>query len=162
MEAFICAKLKHTAWKTQFCQVRWQFWQKGKHHVKFFVFRSRSKTTHLASFLFSDNCFSAAQIAQISALTVASLDKHLVLHARCNYWPFVFIIVWCIARQADRNGETVKHFHNCIEVILQVCTPYCNNLRQYSNRPKRGGVHDNVNHTYKFRFQLLQKIVSAL
>jgi len=52
--------------------------------LKFFVFTNRSKTTHIASFLSSDSCFSAAQIAQISllALTVASHDNHLVLHAR--------------------------------------------------------------------------------
>jgi len=68
---------------------------KGKHHVEIFVFRSRSKTTHIASFLFSDSCFSAAQIAKISllALTVASFDNHHVLHARCNRRPFVFMIV---------------------------------------------------------------------
>jgi len=44
---------------------------------KFSVFISRSKTTHIASFLFSDSCFSAAQIAKISllALTVASRDS---------------------------------------------------------------------------------------
>jgi len=68
---------------------------KRKHHVEFFVVISRSKTTHIASFLFSDSCFSAAQIGKISllALTIVSLDNHLVLHARCNYGPFVFIIV---------------------------------------------------------------------
>jgi len=62
--------------------------------VRFF-FISRSKRTHIASFLFSDSCFSAAQIAKISllALTVASLDYHLVLHARCNCRPFLFIVV---------------------------------------------------------------------
>jgi len=55
--------------------------------LKYFVLISRSKTTHVAPFLFSDSCFSAAQIASISllALTVASLDNHLVLHARCRY-----------------------------------------------------------------------------
>ena len=57
------------------------------------------------------SCFSADQMAKISlvALTVASLDNHLVLHARCNCQPFVFIGVWCLASQADGNGETVKH-----------------------------------------------------
>jgi len=57
--------------------------------LQFSVFISRSKTTHIASFMFSDSCLSAAQIAQISllALTVASLDNHLVFHARCNYRP---------------------------------------------------------------------------
>jgi len=68
---------------------------KRKQHVEIFVFISRSKTTHIASFIFSDSCFSAAQIAKISllALTVAVLDNHLVLHARCNYRPFVFVVV---------------------------------------------------------------------
>jgi len=118
--------------------------------LKFFVFTSCSETTHLASFSFSDSCFSAAQIGKISllALTVATLDNHLVLHARCNCWPFFFIVVWCIARQADRNGETVKHFHNCIKVLSQFRTPYCSNLWQYSNRPRRGGAHDNAQIPY--------------
>jgi len=75
---------------------------------------------------------------------------------------FVFMVVWCITKQGDRNGETVKHFYNCIKVLWQFRTPYCANLRQYSNRPKRSGAHDDANHTYNFRFQLLhQKIVSA-
>ena len=41
---------------------------------------------------------------------------------------------------------------------------HCTNLRQYSNRPKRGGAHDNMHryHSYNFRFQLLrQRIVPA-
>jgi len=60
-------------------------------------------------FLVSHSCFSAALISKISllALTVASLDNYLVLNARSNCLPCVFIVVWCIARQADRNGETV-------------------------------------------------------
>jgi len=47
--------------------------------LKFFVFISRGKTTHIASFVFSHSCFSVAQIAKISllAVTVASLDIHL-------------------------------------------------------------------------------------
>jgi len=63
--------------------------------LKFFVCVSRSETMHIASFIFSDSCFSAAHIAKISlrALTVASLDNHFVLHARCNCRPFVFIVV---------------------------------------------------------------------
>jgi len=77
-----------------------------------------------------------AKIALL-ALTVASLDNHLVLLARCNYRPFAFIVVWCIARQTDRNGETVKHFQNCIKVLSQFRTPCCTNLQQYSNRPRR-------------------------
>jgi len=68
---------------------------KGKQHVEICILISRSKTTHKASFTFSDSCFSAAQIPEISflALTVASLDNRLVLHARCNCRPFVFIVV---------------------------------------------------------------------
>jgi len=39
----------------------------------------------------------------------------------------------------------IKHFfHNCINVLSQFRTPYCTNLRQYSDRPKRGGAHDNA------------------
>jgi len=104
----------------QFRQVRCQCWQKESSMLKLFVFIRRSKTTHIASFLFSNSCFSAAQIAKISllALTAASLDNHLVLNARCNCRPFVLIVVWCIARQADRNGETIKHFHNSGQQIF--------------------------------------------
>ena len=107
---------------------------KGKQYAEIFVFISRSKTTHIASFLFSDSWFSAAQIAKILplALTVALIDNHLVLHARCNCGLFVCIVVGCIARQADRKGETVEHFHNCMKVLLQFRTRYCTNLRQYS------------------------------
>ena len=104
--------------------------------MDFFVFISRSETTHFASFLFPVSYSSAAQKAKISliALTVASLDNHLVLHARCNCQPYVFIVVWCIARQADRNGFTVKRFHRCIKVLSQFRIPYCTNLQQYSKR----------------------------
>jgi len=122
-EAFICAKLKYSDWKTLLSSVRWganvdrrkaAYWN--------FCFHSRSKTTHIASFLSSDSCFSAAQIATMSLLTLtsASLDNHLVLNARCNCRPLV-LVVWCIARQANRNGETVKHFHNC-SVFAVLCT----------------------------------------
>jgi len=130
----------------QFCQVRRQCWQKESSMLKFFVFESRNETTYIASFLFCDRCFSAAQIAKISllALTAASLDNHLVLNTRCNCRPFVLIVVWCIARQADHNGETMKHFHNCNKGFSQFCTPYCTNLRPYSKRPKRGSAHDNA------------------
>jgi len=85
-EVFTCAKSKHTSEKL--CSVlsgEVPMLTKANHHVEI-VFLSGSKTAQIASFLFSDNCFSAAQIAKISlpALTVASLDNHLVLHARCN------------------------------------------------------------------------------
>ena len=111
-----------------------QCWQKELTMMKFFVFNSRSKTTHFESFLFPDSYSRAAQIVKIShlALTVASLDNHLVVHARWNRRPLVYIVVWCIARQTDRNGFTVKHFHNCIKVLLQFPIPYCKNLQQYS------------------------------
>jgi len=63
--------------------------------LNFFVFICRNKTTHIASFLSSDSCFSAAQIAQISRLIpiAASLDNHLVLNVRCNCRPFVVVVV---------------------------------------------------------------------
>jgi len=103
--------------------------------MKFF-FTSRNKTMPISSFIFSNSCFSAAQRANMSllALIVPSLDNYLVLHARCNCRLFVFIVVWCIARQAD----------NCIKELLQFRTPYRTNLRQYSNRPKRDGAYDNA------------------
>jgi len=63
----------------------------------------------------------------------------------CNC-RLLIIVVWCTARQNDRNGETVKHFHNCINVLSQF-RAYCTNLRQYSNRPKRGDTHDNCTDT---------------
>jgi len=70
--------------------------KKGKQHVEIFVFVSRRKITHTASFLFSDSCFSfsAAQIAKISllALIFALFDNHLVLHGRCNCGFFFFIL----------------------------------------------------------------------
>ena len=133
--------------------------------LKFFVFISRSETTHFASFLFSDSYFSGAQTPKISllVLTVASLDNHLVLHARCDCWPFVFIKVWCIPRQADRNGETVKHFYNCMKMLSRFRTPYYANLRQYL-RGRSEAVRMTMHryHTYNFRFQLLrQKIMSS-
>ena len=79
----------------------------------------------------------------------------------CNCRLFI-IVVWCTARQNDRSGETVKHYHNCINVLSQF-RAYCTNLRQYSNRPKRGDTHDNCTDTIlNFRFQLMrQKIVST-
>jgi len=84
-EAFICAKLNILPAKL--CSVlsgEVPMLTKGKQHVEIFVFISRSKTTHIASFLSSDSCFSAAQIAKVSllVLTVASLDNRLVLNAR--------------------------------------------------------------------------------
>ena len=105
------SRLKNLA---QFFKVRCQCWQKESSLFNFFVFISRSKITHIASFLSSDNCFSAAQIAKISLLILiaASFDNHLVLNARCNCRRSVLVVVWCIAMQADRNGETVKHAHN--------------------------------------------------
>ena len=150
-EAFIYAKIKHSACKTFLSSVRWGGnVDKRKASWWFlFVFRIRSKTTHIASSLFCDRCFSAAQIARISilALAVAALDNHLVLHARCNCRPFVFIVIWCIARQADRNSATAKHFHYCIKALSQFRTPYCTNLRQHT-RPKRSGAHDNAQLPY--------------
>jgi len=60
----------------------------------------------------------------LAALTTTSVDNSPVLHARCNRWPFVFIPVWCIARHADRNVETAKHFHNCSKVLSHFYTAY--------------------------------------
>ena len=121
--SFHLCKVKISCLKNlaQFCQVRCQCWQNESSMFKFFVFITRNETTHIASFLFSDSCFSAAQIAKTShlALTAASLDNHLVLNARCNCLPFVISVVWCIGRQSDHHGETEKHFHNCNKVFSQ-------------------------------------------
>jgi len=108
--------------------------------LKFFVFISRSETTHIASFLFFDRgliqCSPKSQNLPPSS-HYASPDNHLVMRSRYNCRPFVFIVVWYIARQADRNGETAKHSHNCITVLSHFRAPYCTNLRQYSKRLKR-------------------------
>jgi len=89
---FHVCKVKISRLKTfaQFGQVRWQCWQKKSTVMNFFIFTSCSKTKHIASSLFSDRCFSAAQIPTISfpAVTVASLDNHFVLHALCNRRSF--------------------------------------------------------------------------
>ena len=126
--------------------MRCQRLTKGKQHLKSPCISNR--LTHTGSFLFSDGCFSAGQIATISllAVIVASHDNHPVLHECCNCRPFVFIVVRCIARQAYRKVKTWKHFglHNCIKMLSQFRTLYCTNLRQYSKRPKRGGAHDNA------------------
>ena len=125
---------------------------------KCFVFVSRSKATHIAPFLFSDSCFSAAQTAKISLLpfTVASLGQPPILHARYNCQPSV------LHRRASRsqqwNSKTLPKLH-----LSQFRTPYYTNQRQHSNRPKRK-VSTTMRRyqTYNFRFQLLrQKIVSA-
>ena len=44
----------------------------------------------------------------------ASLMEHFSFFPVCK--------VWCIARQADRDGETVKHFHNCMKMLLRFRT----------------------------------------
>ena len=147
-EVFTCAKSKHTVWKTLLSSVRWGANVDKRKAPCWNCFLSRRKTAHIASFLFADNCFSVARIAKISllALIVASLDNHLVLHARCNCRPFVFVVVWCIARQADRNGKTVKHIHNCMRSAFAVSYTilYKSAAVAYSKRPKRSGVHDNA------------------
>ena len=132
--------------------------------LKYFVFISRSKRTHIASFIFSDSCFSAAQIPKIShqALTVASLDNNHVLHAHCNCQPFVFIVVWCIARPANRNVKA--HFHNCIKIFLQFHThnivQFCGSIVRGQSEAVRMTMHSYQ--TYTFCFQLLrQKIEST-
>ena len=100
------------------------------------------------SFLFSDSCFSATQIAKTSllALTVAALCNRIVLHAHCNCRPLSSL--WSDASPgksiATAPIETAKHFHNCSKVLSQFRTPCCTNLRQYSDRPKRGGAHYNA------------------
>jgi len=94
-EDFTCGKSKHPPLKNtaQFCQVWCQCWQKEAPCCIFFVFISRSEATHIASFLFSNNCFNAAQITKISlpALT-RQLCFACALHG-CNCRPFVFIVV---------------------------------------------------------------------
>ena len=135
--------------------------------LKIFVFMSRSKTTHIASFLFSDSCFSVAQIPQISllALTVASLDNHLVLHARCNCRSFAFIVQQSDAspgkpiatvKQQSISIIALKCFRSFIHHTVQVCG------RKITGRSEAVRMTMHRYHTYNFRFQILcQEIVSA-
>jgi len=62
-DVFICSKSKISRLKNfaQFCQVRCQCIQNEDAMLKFFVFTSRSKTTHMASFSSSNSCFTAVQ-----------------------------------------------------------------------------------------------------
>ena len=100
--------------------MRCQRLTKGKQHLKSPCISNR--LTHTGSFLFSDGCFSAGQIATISllAVIVASHDNHPVLHECCNCRPFVFIVVRCIARQAYRKVKT-----SCLENLAHFCQFRC-------------------------------------
>ena len=135
---------------------------KKKCHFEIFVVISRRKTTHVASYLCSDSCFSAAKISLLT-LTVASLDNHLVLHARCNWRPFVFIVVWCIARQADRNGEAVNTSiiaWKCFRSFVHHTVQTYGIIVRGRSEAVRMTMHRY--HAYHIPFQLLcQKIVSA-
>ena len=54
-EAFICAKLKHPAWKTLLSSVRWDgiFWQKEITMLKFYRFqKSQQNNAHCIIFIF--------------------------------------------------------------------------------------------------------------
>ena len=139
--SFYLCKVKTSLVKNfaQFCQVRCQCWQKEAPCWNF-VFVSRSGTTHVASFLFFDRgliqCGPKSENLTPSSRCCISRQPPC-LHAHCNCRCIVIIVVWSIVRQADRNGETVKHFHNCIEVLSQFRVSYCTNLRQGSKWLKR-------------------------
>jgi len=147
-EAFICAKLKHLAWKTLLSSFKWGGnVDKTKAHAEIFCFlESQYNNAHSIIVIF----WKLLQLDPNSQnLTPSS-------HCRLTWQPPCFacalqlptfclcFLVWCIARQADRNSETAKHPHNCIKVLSQFRTPSGIILRQYSNRPKWGVVPDNA------------------
>jgi len=140
-----CENSKHTVWKTFLSSVRRGIIVDKRKPACwiFFVFISCSKITHTASFLFSDSYFSAAQMAKSSllALTVASLDHHLVFHA------------WCIARQADRNVETLQHFSiialKCFRSFVHHSVQICDSIVRGQSEAVRLIMHRY--HTYNFR-----------
>jgi len=137
--------------------------KKRKQHVEIFCFH-KSQQNNVHCIIFLTNCFSAARIAKISLSSHCRLSQQPHCFACALQLPtFFFVVVWCTVKQADRNGETVKHLHNCIKVLSQFRTAYCTN---------RGGIvrgrSEAVRMTmhryqiYNFRFQLLrQKIVST-
>jgi len=125
---------------------------KGEYHVEFFWYHKPHKNNaHCITYIFWPLLNSVPPKSPKSHSCLSLVPRSttiLALHPHSNCRPFVFIVVWCIARKANRNGETGKHFHSCIKVLSQFRTPYCTNLRQESNRLKRGGAHDNVQIPY--------------
>jgi len=134
--------------------------------LKFFVFKVAVKQRTLHHFYF----LTAASV-RTKWPKSHSYSSHCCLTRQPPCFAFALQLpTFCLHcrlmhRQASRSQcETVKHFHNCIEVLLQFRIPYCTNLRQYSNwgrnEPMRMTMHRYQ--TYNFRFQLLrQKIVWA-
>ena len=87
--------------------------------LKFFVFISRSKTTHTAIILIFWHLLQCGPSSQNpTPCSHCCLTRQPRCFA-CALQPPTFClhctVFWCIARQADCNGETVKHFHNCIK-----------------------------------------------
>jgi len=99
----------------QFCQMRCQCWQTESSMFIFFIFICRSKITYIASFLFSDSCFSSAQIANFTpsshscpirqppcfacALQLSTLYLHCSLMHRQTSWS------------QRRNSKTLPQLH---------------------------------------------------
>ena len=83
-KAFICAKLKHPAWKMWLSSAKWD----GN------VDKRKAPRRKYPKSHFSPHYCLTRQ-------------PHF-LHTRCNCRPFVFVVVWCIARQADRNDITLQ------------------------------------------------------
>ena len=148
MEAFICAKLKYPVWKTLLSSDRWGAnVDKRKTACLFFRFRkSQWNNAHCIIFIFWPLLQWGPDSQNLTPCSHCWLTRQPPCFecARCNCRPFVLIVVWCIVNQTDRNGETMKHFHNCNKTFSQFSTPHCANLRQYSKRPKRGSAHDNA------------------
>jgi len=76
--------------------------------MKFFVFTSRSKTMHIASFLISHSCFSVAQIAKTSLLAPHScITRQLLCFARALQLPtFCLHCCFCLLTKYTKVGDS--------------------------------------------------------
>jgi len=133
----MCAKSKYPAWKPLLSSVRWGG-NVGKRKAPWWIFSFsqvavKQSTLHHLYFLIDASVphkypQSHSQLSQLPHSTTTLFCMHsatadLFLH-------------WCITRQADRNGETVKHFHNRVKVLSQF-RACCANTLQYNNRHGR-------------------------
>ena len=106
---------------TQFCQVRWQRWRKERSPCWFFCFQKSQWNNARCIILYSDSCFSASQIPQISLLSLLPHSTTtLFSNARCNCRPFFFIVVWRKASRLQRwNSKALKC--NFVHHTVQIC-----------------------------------------
>ena len=139
---------------------------KGKHHVEHFCFhKSPQNNAYCHHFYFLTSAsVRPKQPKSHSVLTLLSHSTTTLFGMRAaTAGLFVFIVVWCIARQVVRNGEKVKHFHNCMKVLSQFVhqtVQICSSIVTGRNEAVHMIMHRY--HSYNFRFQLLrQKIVSV-